>query len=155
MFSAGLDHLIVPRAAFDDDTETLRVLLSFESKPFELESGRKAFVQAVDVPGCIQQGLHFPRLDFGQNLPDFVVDLQRGIEPMFLFHFHEPQAVNGGEGTMKVFSYLLVGQMFHRRMRCLLFQCSSYHIHGRFGSQRYPAPQGILRSLGGWPLLRD
>jgi hypothetical protein len=54
---------------------------------------------------------------------------------MFLFHFHEPQAVNGGEGTMEVFSCLLVGQMFHRRMRCLLFQCSSYHIHERLGNQ--------------------
>ena len=57
--------------------------------------------------------LEHASLDFGHDLPDLVVDLQRPLEPIFLFDLHEPQAVHSHVAAPKIASDLPTGQGQH------------------------------------------
>ena len=110
MFSAGLDHLLVPRAAFDGDGEATGIFLGLEFKLLEGQTRCQAFLERVDSLIDMQHGFEHPRLDFGQDFPDLFVGFQGGGPSVVFLGLHKPQAVDGDVAAPEVLSRLFVRQ---------------------------------------------
>ena len=90
--AAGGDHFFVPGAAVGNDAKARAVVErdDDELKTVELELEGKAVSEVVKALGAAGEFFEFTGLDFGQDLPDGLVDFEGGVEVESFFEFHEP-----------------------------------------------------------------